>query len=500
MVKKIISTVLILTIVVIFCNPIFASNGTQIGAVGARSTAMASCFRGLADDWSAAFFNPAGLTQLNGKWTIGLSNATIMPRATYTAKDYYLTMFPFSGMHTTPVDATPKNFFVPSVGIFYKSSEKLTFGLGVYAPFGLGSEWDLVDIPDSYGNPTGFSKEKESYSDHMVINVQPTIAYKVSDNLSLGLGVNYIWGKMDLDMAKLALNPALKYWGSLTQGLAQMGVTLPALTMDQYRLALENNLSGSGSALGANFGFHYKADEKFSIGASIRYNTALKLSGDNTQTLIMHGDATKYGILSAVPDAAFASESDPTGTATKQSLLALFSGTNISTTSDVTADLPLPITAGAGMAYKATEKLTLVADVSWTQWSAWDVIEAEVEGGDDIELKQNWSNTVEIGCGAEYLASEKITLRGGFYTVDSPVPDETMTPTIPDPNRRYVITGGLGLNLGKITFNLAGEYVLFPDKTVEHYDFDFATGVAENYAGDYEFNAIVITAGAQISL
>jgi len=216
--------------------------------------------------------------------------------------------------------------------------------------------------------------------------------------------------------------------------------------------------------------------------------------------MIMHGDATKYGILSAVPDAAFASESDPTGTATKQSLLALFSGTNISTTSDVTADLPLPITAGAGMAYKATEKLTLVADVSWTQWSAWDIIEAEVEGGDNIELKQNWKNTVEIGCGAEYLASEKIALRGGFYTVGTPVPDETMTPTIPDPNRRYVITGGFGLNLGKITFNLAGEYVLFPDKTVEHYEFDFATGVAENYAGDYEFNAIVITAGAQINL
>ena len=59
-----------------------ASNGSQIGTVGARSTAMGSCFRGLADDWSAVFFNPAGLTQL-GKITIGGSLGIIMPGGDY---------------------------------------------------------------------------------------------------------------------------------------------------------------------------------------------------------------------------------------------------------------------------------------------------------------------------------------------------------------------------------------------------------------------------------
>ncbi|MFO7888954.1 MAG: outer membrane protein transport protein [bacterium] len=500
MVKKMISTVLVFTIVVIIANPAWASNGTQIGIIGARSTGMGSCYRGLANDWSAVFFNPAGLTQLNGKWTIGISNGIVMPRGSYTAKEYYLTMFPFSGMNTEQVDATPQNFFVPSVGIFYNPSDKLTFGLGVFAPFGLGSEWDLIDLPSSYGNSTGISKDKESYSDHQVINVQPTVAFKVSDNISIGLGVSYIWGKMDLDMVKLAFNPALQSWGSLTQGLALSGITLPALTPDQYRIAVENNLSGSGTAWGANLGIHYKASDKLSFGASVRYSTDLKLSGDNTQITIMHGDATKYGILSAVPDAAFASDSDPTGTATKQGLLALFSGMNISETSDVEADLPLPLTAGAGFAYKATDKLTLVADVSMTRWSSWDVIDVEIEDGDNLELKQDWKNTIEVGVGAEYKLSSLLDLRAGIYTVDSPVPDETMSPTIPDPNRRYDISGGIGLHLGKITFNLTGEYVFFPNKTVDLYEFDFATGIAENYAGDYEFNAIVITAGAQINL
>ncbi len=500
MVKKTISVVLFFVLILILNNPVSASNGTQIGTVGARSTAMGSCFRGLADDWSALFFNPAGLTQLNGKWTIGISNGLIMPRGSYTANDYFLTAFPFSGMDLNQVDATAQNFFVPSLGILYKSSEKLTFGLGIYAPFGLGSEWDLINLPASYGNTTGISKDKESFSDHQVINIQPTIAYKISDKLSIGLGLSYIWGKMDLDMVKLTFNPAAASWAYLTAAFAQSGITLPALTLDQYRLVLENNLSGSGSAYGANVGIHYQADDKLSIGISLRYNSDLKLSGDNKQIIIMHGDAAKYATLNAVPDAAYASEQDPTGTATKQGLLALFSGMNIPTTSDVTADLPLPITAGAGFAYKATDQLTFVADFSWTQWATWDVIEVEVEGSDNLELEQDWKNTIEIGGGVEYVLSPKFALRAGYYTVGSPVPDETMSPTIPDPNRRHVITGGFGLNLGKINFNLAGEYVIFSDKEVDSYEFDFATGIADNYAGSYKFNAFVITAGAQINL
>lgn len=504
MLKKSTHAVVLLLFLFILQTALWASNGTQIGTVGARSTAMGGCFRGLADDWSAVYFNPAGLTQLNGKWTIGISTGIIMPRGSYTPKPYYQTMYPFSGMNLSQIDATPQNFFVPAMGIFYKSSEKLTFGLGIYAPFGLGSEWDIIDLPASYGNTTGISKDKESYSDHQVINIQPTVAYKLSDKLSIGLGVSYIWGKMDLDMIKLAFNPYAAGYGTLYAKLAQTPFNIPALTGDQMRLAIENNLSGSGSAYGANFGLHFQASDKLSIGISARYSTDLKLKGDNTQTIILHGDLQKINALYALPDAVFASALDPTGTATKAATLAAlipgFSGVNSETKSNVTATLPLPITAGIGFAYKTSEKLTLVADVSWTQWSSWDVIDVDVESGDDLELKQNWKNTIEIGGGFEYIISPKFALRGGYYTVGSPVPDETMSPTIPDPIRRHVITGGFGVNMGKISFNLAGEWVIFSDKEVDAYNFDFTTGIAENYAGGYKFNAYVITVGAQINL
>jgi len=478
---------------------------------------MASNFRGLADDWSAMFFNPGGLTQLTGKWTFGASAGVIMPRGEFTQAAY--PVLPFSGMYTDEREATAHNFFVPALGIFYKPSESLVIGLGVYAPFGLGAEWDLMTIPSSYGNATGFSQENEHDSDHMVINIQPTVAFKLSDKISIGVGLSYIWGQMDLDMVKLGFNPTLEEveiapgmsmsrWAALQAGLAQMGVALPALTADQHRIPVENILSGDGSAYGINFGLHFNLSEKFSIGLSGRYSTDLKMTGTFTQNYIMSGDPTKAGILTAVPDIVFADASDPTGTANKMQILSLFSGQSIPNidNADVEADLPLPMNLGGGIAFKPSPKLTLTADVSWTNWASWDEIVVRVDGGDDLTLKENWANTIEMGAGFEWMAKEsdasQIFLRGGFYTVDTPVPDESLNPTLLDPNRRYIVTGGLGLNLGKVSFNLAGEYVLFGDKELpaSGYEFDTATGTSENYAGLYSFRAMVITFGTSISL
>ena len=487
---------------------VFASNGTQIGTVGARSTSMGSAFRGLADDWSAVFFNPAGLTQLEGL-TIGLSGAVIAPRGDYNAYAYPAQMVPFSGIKTgAAVEAEPNNFFVPALSIFKKLNDKMSVGLGVYAPFGLGTEWDLVELPADYGNATGISKKNENYSDHQVINIQPTFAYQLSDKLSIGIGACYTWGKMDLDMVKIAFNPAAASWDMITQGFAAAGLALEPLTMDQYRLVVENNLSGTGSAYGVNIGALYNVTEKLSIGVSARYSTDLALSGDFKQTYIMHGDQEKLATLSMVPG-----ESYPGGEATKTSLLGVFSGQNVTMyDDDVDADLPLPMTVGIGLGYKASDKLTLSADVSMTNWASWDIITLEQNGGITTEMKEDWKNTIEAGAGVEYLAmnseAKQVFVRGGFYTVASPVPDETMSPTILDPSRRYVITGGLGLTMGKVALNLAAEYVLFGETDIKDYVFDYnplntenpGTGVAENYAGIYNFKALVITLGASISL
>lgn len=502
MFNKVITLGLMTIMLAIMVVPVSASNGIQVGIVGGRALAMGNNFRGLADDWSALFFNPAGLTQLSDKWTIGFSNGLVMPRGDYTANVYPQNMLPFSGIHTEEVECSRQTFYIPSLSIAYKHSDKITLGLGVYAPFGLGSEWDLIDLPESYGNNTGISKDKENYGECQVIHIQPTFAYKFSEKFSIGLGLSYIYGKLDMDVVKLSYNPAIAYWTHLVDGLAQRGIILPPLTPDQYRMAVENNLSVCGHGFGANLGLHFKASDKFSMGLSMRYHTDLKLYGDNTQILIRHGDAAKYTTLHGSPSSFFANALDPTGQSTKQAIMDLFSGTNKTTLSDASSDVPLPMTVGLGFAYKPTDKWTFTTDFSWTNWEVWDEIEIEMESDllDNMVLKQDWKSTFEMGLGIEFLATQMLAIRCGYYTVDTPIPAATMNPTIPDPSRRHVMCGGFGFNFGNVNINLAGEYLLFQETTIDTYEFDPLTGIADNYAGIYNFTAYTITASAQIAL
>ena len=501
MIRRILVSLPAFILVFALVSTAVASNGTQIGTVGAKSTSMGSAFRGLSDDWSAAFFNPAGITQF-GKWNIGISAGYIMPRGSFQAYPY--PTLPSAAQITEKVNASDRNFLVPALGIFYKATEKLSVGLGVYAPFGLGTEWDLYKVPAGYGNAKAISKEKESFSDHQVIDIQPTVAYKLSDKLSIGLGVSYIWGKMVLDQVKLVPNPLAANWAQIGGIPILLGLsTTPwPWNTDMNRIIAESNLDGSGTAYGANLGILFKPFEKLSIGVSGRYSTDLKLKGDMKQTVAYPGDPEKSAVVNMVPDALF-----PGGAAAKGQLLGALSGANVVTENkDIKADLPLPWTVGIGLAFKPSCCWTITADASLTNWSAWDVIEIDKGAAGKDEMPQNWENTLEIGLGAEFLAlnmdGKKLFIRAGGYTVPSPVPDESLNPTLLDPNTRTVGTFGLGFVMGKISVDLAYERVMFPDKDLpaSEYVFNATKGYQENFPGKYSFNANVITLATTISL
>jgi long-chain fatty acid transport protein len=501
--RRMLSVFMLLALV----SSVFASNGTQIGTVGAKSTAMGSAFRGLADDWSAAYFNPAGATQF-GKWEIGFSAGMIMPRGSYEAYPYPVA--PFAGMKTGAVDATARNFLVPALGIFYKPCEKWTVGLGVYAPNGLGTEWDLFDTPAGYG-PSAMTKEKENFSDHQVIDIQPTVAYKVTDKFSVGLGVKYTWGKMVMDRAAFPFNPLLANWAAINGGLAMVNAMNPAVpanlpwNADWNRLIAANNLDGSGSAFGANLGLLYKFSDKLSVGVSGRYSTDLKLKGSMKTTVILPTNATYATLLSNVGNTLAAIPAYAAYAPSFLQAAGAFSGaTYLNEDVDgIEAALPLPWVAGIGVAFKPICKLTLTADASLTNWSAWDQVEVKKDGEVLETLLLDWENTLEIGIGAEYLAwdagCKKLFVRAGGYTVPSPVPDETMNPTLLDPNT--VLTGGLGLVCGKLSVDLAYENVMFGEKDITEYNpANSATGLYENFAGKYNFKANVFTLAVTYSI
>lgn len=508
MIRRILGTISAFILVLAIVSTAVASNGTQIGTVGAKSTAMGSAFRGLSDDWSAGFFNPAGITQF-GKWNIGLSAGFIMPRGSYQAYPY--PAFPSPAHVTDKVDASAQNFLVPALGVFYKATEKLSVGLSVYAPFGLGTEWDLFKVPAGFGVPSAISKEKESFSDHQVIDIQPTAAYKFSEKLSIGLGVSYITGKMTIDQVLLPLNPLLANMTAINGGLAMISAMDPRVpssltwSSDFNRLIAESNLDGSGTAYGANLGILFKPLEKLSIGVSGRYCTDLKLKGDMKTKVTLPLNAANYQALTTA--AADVAALDPASSALLTQAAGAFSGHPYvdQEVKDIEADLPLPWTIGAGIAFKPSCCWTITADASMTNWEAWDKIEIMKNGAKLNELELFWKNTLEIGAGVEFKAvkmeGSELFLRAGGYTVDSPVPNTTMNPTLLDPTRRYVATAGIGFCMGKVSVDVAFEHVFFGDKDIPASEYNIgAEGYPLNYAGMYKFNANVITLATTISL
>ena len=128
-----------------------------------------------------------------------------------------------------------------------------------------------------------------------------------------------------------------------------------------------------------------------------------------------------------------------------------------------------------GIAVKPNDKLTIVLDGQYSMWSenqelvaiyedaSWDAIMSS--GGDDtFELK--WEDALQVRVGLEYLVTDALTLRGGYYYDPAPSPDETVNVLFPS-STNNVITGGLSYAMGQMIFAGGVEYLLGAERDIE---------------------------------
>jgi len=248
----------------------------------------------------------------------------------------------------------------------------------------------------------------------------------------------------------------------------------------------ETELSGEGVGFGANVGLKYDFSEDWSVGLSGSWYNDISLDGKIS--------AVTYG--ATIPQQAFAGlntfltgmvAAQQLTEAQKTSLLGAYGGQKIVLNDREKGDaaLPLPLVLGAGVAYKGIDKLLVTADVSWSQWSAWDVIEIELEDSKS-ELVQNWEDGIRLGLGLEYAIIDPLKFRLGYYTEPSAIPDETLNITIPDPSRRHAIAIGASYNLGLFVLDFNYENILIGDREVKDWVYNPAANGYENMAGTYK--------------
>jgi long-subunit fatty acid transport protein len=140
---------------------------------------------------------------------------------------------------------------------------------------------------------------------------------------------------------------------------------------------------------------------------------------------------------------------------------------------------------GIGASYTGIKNLLITADVALTKWSTWDVIVIKEENGYRYgELVEDWKDGVRMGIGLEYDLS-LLKLRGSVYTEPRAAIPETMSPTIPDINRRNVGIIGVEVPVGPFRIHASYEKMFIDDLEVKNWNAAPDGKDYENLAGKY---------------
>jgi long-chain fatty acid transport protein len=271
---------------VIFSAPI-AAQAAGFALIEQSASGMGNAFAGggaVAEDASTIFFNPAGMTYIQGTQIVGAIHL-IKPSAEFNDQGTVKAIgFPTKGGNGGDAGDLA---FVPN--FYYKRDLNDTFkiGLGVNAPFGLKTDYDS----------TWMGRFQAVKSELKTININPAFALKLNDQLSIGAGISAMWAQAELTRAVnqvIAPESTVKVkgddWGFGFNLGAIYQVTPDTRISVAYRSKVNQHLKGDatfGSALAAGNG-NITADvvlpENLSLSAFSQINDKWDLMGDITWT------------------------------------------------------------------------------------------------------------------------------------------------------------------------------------------------------------------------
>ena len=385
----------------VFLSSMSFANGLNLNALGPRAVAMGGAFVGLADDFSAVFWNPAGLASINQKY-IAFYGFDVIPSMTYQLET------PIPGVGADAESVT-KHYLGGFVGYYHPISENLVAGIAAYSPSGLGIEWDGADLAGISGGSTNI----EWMSKFFVITIAPTLSYKVNEMIQLGFALNINYGSFEMQR-----------WASTT------AIPIPPYLFDLGQQSLE--LTGWG--FGATLGLLVKPSDMFSFGLTVRTPSTIGFSGD----LGIENFDTLGQMMGASVNSTSGAETDLTMP------LWLAGGVAFKPMENFTLTFDLHWTQWSKL---DVVELTL-ADQTWNVMLT----------PDDVALSFYWEDKTQIRFGAEYWLSPNFALRGGYYVDPGPAPDETRNILLPITDFNS-ITAGFGYNVNGIIIDCGFEYI-----------------------------------------
>jgi long-chain fatty acid transport protein len=395
--------------------------GFALFETGSRSFAMAGAFVAVADDPSAIFWNSAGLAFQNDKGTqIMFGAILISPEQTFYGEGPY----PGDGYSTSQVDQI---FFPPHFQLVTPLGERATFGFALQVPFGLGTWWD----DDHAGR--FISKRVDLFA----YDLTPNLAFKLTDGLAVGVGVDY-----RISTIKLTRDiPMVDPFSQRVVDVAQISLFTEGAGNDGW---------------GWHAGVLAKLGAGFSLG--VNYRSAV--------TVDYEGNANFYQFGTGNPQLdALVAQTLPFGE-----------------TISGTTKIEFPDFWIAGLAWTG-ERWTVCAEWGRMGWSSFQELALNFTDYPEFNeaIPENYQDADQYRLGVEFRASEHISIQAGTLYDETPQPIESMTPLLGDGDRTSV-TAGLSWIHRNFRLDLGYEHLWMDTRSTE------GTSLA-GYNGRYESSA-----------
>ncbi len=381
-------------VVLVFAAGSASAAGFRLPEAGAKAMGMGFAFTAQANDPSAIYFNPAGITQLEGQ--------NFMAGVTYINEKggEFTGSTPLTGGATVTETQKDLTFWVPNAYWTMKASPSLSFGVGVFSPFGLGQEYE--------NRNTSIFRNQITKIELRTLVVNPTIAWQVNEVLSIGAGIDFMWGN-----AKLDKTPVIPGVGT-------------------FKVHLE----GDGTAWGYNFGLLLKPTKAMRVGFNYRSPFVLEIKDGDVTAVDNSFNLNAIGVPGS---------------------------------SKANATIRMPATATLGAACTFLEKFTVEVDADWTFWSTFNSLPITNLNSAALSSNtpKNWKDVVAIRVGGEYRVIDPLALRLGFAYDPTPVPAQTMGPELPDADRLNY-TAGIGYKFKNWTVDASYFFLKKKDRTVSN--------------------------------
>lgn len=458
------------------------ASGFENTGLGTTARGMGGAFRAIADDWSAAYYNPAGYAFIADNQlgtSLGLIHYRHEITPNFVATDNSGNDYGWGIVNGQEVYNFHRVLNNPATGFVARLPVwgETVFGLSIYQPFDNSLRWQLWDLTSStmraYNNTAEFQLDIPGHDyliDLDVVAFQFTMAKAFADEkFSVGVGLQLLRGDLWFSNLTFRQNPRVDSYPRMA-------------IRPRDRIPEFVDHQGMGWGFGVRAGMLWKPTETISLAMTAYLPFDITVSGTTDYTFVM-------------PKADFLVDDVDIDSAD----YLFVTGDVLHFGSDFETKIQLPTSFGLGLAINPTEKLTVSFDAEYTMWSKYEGLlfnQTNFTGVPKFEnefFTTNLSSPVEwvdcgkVAMGISYDVWPSLTLLAGGSADQSPMRDSfEFTPQFMDLGTKKNYNGGAILHVNEWDIGLITSYYTYPEvrfKGLTDLDSD---NMFDNFPGAYK--------------